>query len=832
MSSLSKNNPKNLDLSGAYYYLLKILTMISFHTNLKLAFVLLFSSVTMLFAKTAGAQTSANTLQLHSCDNSKLELSLNPEEQNKTYILEDVSALITNVESLGILSNADQQLPTSASNFIQQTQVTDLAQANSQSPPCLTSNTGQPELTLVNDLASTNSQIQSCTLNSMSQAGLNKQLDPQPRIDELDLDQKLPAEKIPQEPEYLIPPRLANEQKIRPRTTTIPLNGILVNHLTERQLSLGSSFSNNQNTTFDINGLVKLNGQVQENLTTNNIFTVDQTGEYLQLQTVRKTREVAVNFREPRTMLGTQLQFSMTASCNLLGGNPEQTCTYIPGIKSADINPDTMTPTRFIQTAKVGDVVEPETLAAISQPGFQSGANGQEIGIDLYLPNTGSVVGNSNGEQLSINRREEIENTPTAIYSRVRQIVKVNDREAVMGRTVRGFNVILNDENTLLNTALQLGYSFLPDIIPHVASSENKVNSNVNNNLFLAANNVRLPVNSLTAYHGGIARAQSVPRTATNLSQVPAATFNSLWLGASPVIKRRSNIITTRFEQVGPQTVSAAGGGEGGYNSNASLIANINNEIFSPLNLQNFYTQTYVSSLRQEVNRVTTNRYREETKYAPHLSFTGNITGTQEALRYYTGVIGADEIKAYGGLDFTKNTANGWNFSGGIIGYINPDLDYYSQITGSIGKRIPFSRNSNFVLSTGVNYAFDRETRPNDFVNSITVRARANIGQVWLGLTNYFGDILPDSVKNTLVTSVGIEFSNNFALSAYYNPINDNAARSVYGAGARFRLGTNQNSPTLNLSWRNNQYDYGRDSSDNELKINENIFTVFLRGNF
>ncbi|MEA5515652.1 hypothetical protein [Nodularia sp. UHCC 0506] len=805
-----------------------------------MAFVLLLSSGTIFFAKTAGAETSANTLELDNFNNNNnLELSLNPEDKNPSETLENASALITNVESLKVMSASDQQLPVSASNFTQQTQVADLAKANSQIPPCVPSNNQQAEFPVVTDLAQTNSQFQSCTPNKISQAGSNKQLDlldprsePQPRVDELDLDQKFPTEPILQEQEYIIPPRIANDQKVHPRTTTIPLNGVLINHLTNRQLSVGSSFSNNRNTTFDINTTVKLNGFIKENLTTNNIFTVEQTGEYLQLQTVRKTREVAVDFREPRTMLGTQLQFSMTASCNLLGGNADQTCTYIPGLKSADINPNTMTPTRFIQTSRVGDVVKPETLAAISQPGFQSGANGQEIGINLYLPNTGSFVGNSNGDQLSINRREEIENTPAAIYSRVRQILKVNDREAVIGRTIRGFNFILNDDNTLLNTVLQLGYNFLPDIVPNIAGSEKKVNSNVNNNLLLAANNVRLPANSLTAYHGGIGRAQSVPRTATNLGQVPAATFNSLWLGASPVIKRNSEI-TTRFEQVSLQTVSAAGGGEGGYASNVGFIANINNEVFSRANLENFYTQIYVTSLNQEVNNVTTNRYREETKYAPHLSFTGNITGTQEALRYYTGVIGADEIKAYGGVDFTKNTANGWNFSGGVIGYINPDIDYYSQITGSIGKRIPFSRNSNLVLSTGVNYAFDRETLPNNnFVNSITVRARANIGQVWFGLTNYFGDILPDAVKNTLVTSMGIEFSNSFALSAYYNPINENPGRSVYGAGARFRLGTNPNSPTLNLSWQNNQYDYGRDSADNELKINENIFTVFLRGNF
>ncbi|TVP62388.1 MAG: hypothetical protein EA343_11290 [Nodularia sp. (in: Bacteria)] len=812
--------------------------MILFHTNIKLTFVLLFSSATIFFAKTASAETSANTLELDNLNNNRqLELSANSEEKKTNHTPEDTSTLIANVESLRMMSALDTQLPASTSNFTQQTQVADLAEANSQIPLCVPSNDQQLKFPVVTDLAQSNFQVQSCTPNKISQAG-SKQLDPldpptdpQPRVDELDLDQKLPTEPIPQEQEYIIPPRTANEQKIHPRTTTFPLNGALINHLTERQLSLGSSFSNNQNTIFNINGLVKLNGIVKENLTTNNIFTVDQTGEYLQLQTVGKSREVAVDFREPRTMLGTRLQFSMTASCNLLGGNPDQICTYIPGLKSADINPDTLTPTRFIQTAKVGDVLEPETLAAIRQPGFQSGVNGQEVGVDLFSPNTGSFVGNSHGNKLSLSRREDIENTPAAIYSRVRQIVQVNDREAVMGRTVRGFSFILNDDNTLLNTVLQLGYNFLPDIIPNIAGSENRVNSNVNNNLFLAANNVRLPANSLTAYHGGMARAQSVPRTATNLGQVPAARFNSLWLGASPVIKRSSNI-TTRFEQVSPRTVSASGGGEGGYDSNVSLVSSINNEAFSQLELQNLYTQVYVTAFNQEVNNVTTNKYREETKYAPHLSFTGNITGTQEAVRYYTGVISADEIKAYGGVDFTKNTSNGWNFSGGVIGYINPDIDYYSQITGSVGKRIRFSRNSNLVISTGINYAFDRETRPNDFVNSFTLSARANLGNVWFGLTNYFGDFLPDSVKNTLVTSVGIQFSERFSLSGYFNPINENAARSVYGAGARFRLGTSQNSPTLNLSWRNNDYDFGRDSANNKLNINENIFTVLLRGNF
>jgi hypothetical protein len=780
---------------------------ISLRKNLKLAFVLLFSSATIFFSKAVCAQIPANTLELDSLNsNGKLNLSPISEAENNNQTL----------------------------------RVADLAQNNSQFPSCPTSHTGQQEFNAVTDLDKINSQLKSCPPNRISQTESNpRQLDPlkppsdpQPQVDELEVEQISPSKEPPQiDQNYIIPPRVADPQKIRPRTTSIPLNGVLINHLTQGQLGVGSSFSNLQNTTFNVNGIIKLNSQVQENLTTNNIFTVDQTGEYLQLQTVRQTREIIVNLQEPQTVLGTDLQLSLTASCILPDTNPDDICTYTPGLTSTDINPDTLIPNRIFQTATVGDVVAPETLAAIQQPGFQSGANGQEIGINLSLPNTGSFLGNSTGNQLSITRREEIENTPAAVYSRIRQVIKVNDREAVIGRTVRGFGFILNDENTLLNTALQLGYSLFPDINPSIAGSANRVNSNVNNNLFLAANNVRLPANSFTAYHGGIGRAQSVPPKATNLTQIPAANFNGIWLGASPVIKRSSEL-SRRFEQISPQTVLSEGGEEGGFDSNVSFVSSINNQNFSTAELQNFYAQVYVTILNQEVNNVTSNRYREATQYVPHLSFTGNITGTQDVLRYYTGIIGADQIKAYGGADFTKNTSNGWSFSGGIIAYVNPDVDYYSQVLGNIAKRIPLSQNSNLVLSTGVNYAFDRETRPNDFVNSLTLRTRVNLGNTWLALTSYVGDVVPDSIKNTLVTSLGIQFNRNFAVSAYYAPINENAGRSVYGTTASFTLGQNQNSPTLNLSWRNNEYDYGTDSFGNQLAAKENIFSVFVRGRF
>ncbi|BAZ13277.1 hypothetical protein NIES4071_51160 [Calothrix sp. NIES-4071] len=133
-------------------------------------------------------------------------------------------------------------------------------------------------------------------------------------------------------------------------------------------------------------------------------------------------------------------------------------------------------------------------------------------------------------------------------------------------------------------------------------------------------------------------------------------------------------------------------------------------------------------------------------------------------------MIGGDKINAYLGTDFTRYTNDGWTFSGGAIGYTNPDNDYYSQVSGSISKKISLGKNSNLVLSTGLNYAIDRKAEIDQFVvkspgSSITLGARANLGNVSLGLVNYFGDILPNSIANTLLADVSWNLSKNFLIS-------------------------------------------------------------------
>lgn len=637
--------------------------------------------------------------------------------------------------------------------------------------------------------------------------------------------------------DYIIPPTIAPEEKIHPFTTTLPLNGIPISHSTEWEVYEGTTFGDDTNTSISAGGIVKLDGKVTESLAKNNVYTVDQKASYLQLQRIRETRKIAVTRNEPHTMLGMQMQMSFTASC-LVGEDTQsienKKCSYTPGLITdrESLDPDFFLPTRIVQTANMNEVVTPESLAVMQLPGFQTGANGQEIGLDLYFPNAGAFPGNTQGNQVFYERKEEINNTQIGLYSQVRQVVKANHNKAVIARTIRGFGSVTDSDNLLLNSAVQLGNLVLPDVKPRLEGSSKKVNTNINKNLFLAANNVRIPTSSYTFYQAGIGYADSLKPGIKRRSQIPKATFNSLWVGISPVIDRTIERIN-RYKPTGKQRIIADGGGEGGVDSNISLLSVVNGENFSANEIEDFYGQIYLTNFAQDVNLVTGNRFVEDIKYYPHISFTGNVVGSLDTFKYYTGAIAGKTIKAYAGGDYTRNFGN-LNLTTGAIGYINPDRDYYSQIFGSISQRIGSSRKANLVLSSRFNYALDRENRIGKIESKapaslVTLGARANFGNVSIGVVNYFDDILPNSVDKTLLADLAINFSKNFQLTGYYTPINESSSRSRYGATAKLRLGSKYNSPTISLSWTNNFYDLGQDSEGIKLKFTDNIFKVLFR---
>ncbi|WP_157229334.1 hypothetical protein [Rivularia sp. PCC 7116] len=649
-----------------------------------------------------------------------------------------------------------------------------------------------------------------------------------------ELSEQKPSKASNLNSDYISPPTIAAPEKIHPFTTTLPLNGVPISHLTEWELYAGTTFGDDTNTSISAGGILKLDGKVIESLTKDNVYTVDQKGSYLQLQRIRETRQIAVTRNEPHTMLGMQMQMSFTASC-LVGENIEgKKCSYTPGLITDrdSLDPDFFVPTRIVQTANMNEVVTPESLASMELPGFQTGASGQQVGLDLYFPNTGAFPGNSQGNQVFYERKEEIQNTQIGLYSQVRQVVKANQNRAVIGRTIRGFGLVTDSDNLLLNSAVQLGNLVLPDVKPRLEGSTGKVNTNINRNLFLAANTVRIPTSSYTFYHAGIGSAESLKPNIKRKSQIPRARFNSVWVGISPIVERRIEKIN-RYQPTGEQRIIADGGGEGGVDSNVDLLSVVSGENFSSNEIEDFYGQIYLTNFAQDVNLVTGNRFVEEIKYYPHISFTGNIMGSLDSLKYYTGIITGKTIKAYAGGDYTRNFGN-LNISTGAVGYINPDRDYYSQVFGSISQRIGSSRKANLVLSSRFNYALDRENRIGKIESEapaslVTVGARASLGNLSLGIVNYFDDILPNSVERTLRADLAINFSKYFRLSGYYAPVNKASSRSRYGATAKLRLGRKYNSPTMSVSWTNNYYDLGKDSQGIKLGFTDNIFQVLFR---
>jgi hypothetical protein len=640
---------------------------------------------------------------------------------------------------------------------------------------------------------------------------------------------------IPKEEEFIMPPQIASNEKLNPFTTTLILNGKPISHLTKWEFATGSDLGEDRSSNLNLNGIVKINSKVTESLTRNNVYTVDQKGSYFQLKTTQNARTISISRKEPQTLTGLKIQLSLTGSCILAGGSSEQQCSYTPGLVTDNnsINPDFLVPTRVLQLSNVGDVVTPESLAIIQLPGFQRGANGQNIGVDFYFPNAGALPKDPQSYPTSVSRTEEIKNTTSATYSRIRQIVKANAQRAVVGRTVHGFTVIPEDRNTVLNSALQLGAQIFPDVEPQLEGSDQPVNKNVNNNLFLSANNTRIPENSFTVYQAGIGQADSLKPTAKKLSDVPSATFNSFWIGLSPITER-SFSTKFKYETAGPQIALASSGSEGGVESNNSFTSVINTNTISSSQLQDFYTQIYLTFYNQDANLVTTSSLTEKTNYFPHFGFTGNITRSQDVLRYYAGVITSDLPKVYLGLDYTRKTQDGWTFAVGGIGYLNPDRDYYSQVQGSISKKIPLGKAKNFILATGFNYAIDRETRIGRTTlispsSSVTMSASTQLGALTFGVVQYFGDILPNSVKNTLIANVALKVNDYVSLSAYATPISENSSRSPYGVSAQFRLGDKYNSPTLAFAWGNNEYDFGIDSLGRELQTSNNVFTLTFK---
>lgn len=636
--------------------------------------------------------------------------------------------------------------------------------------------------------------------------------------------------------QYEIPPHPLAPENLSPSGTQFQLNRQSLNHLSNVEIQTGYQSSNDINSASHLQGTVSLESRLQRSVTADRKITVEHKGTYFQSETITQSREVAVARRLPQTLSGFGIQLSMTGTCLFQNTTVQERCSYLPSLSTVDSeNISDLTEAGRLQIdGEVGEVVTPESLSAIARPGFQRGENGQAVGIDISFPNTGTSPGNQFSNNTTVDRRETSEIAPTFTLARRRQIVQMNDREAALGVTVRGNTWIVGDDNSLLNGLVQAGAALLPDATPRLAGSQNPANAQVNRNLFLAANNIRLPRDSFTLYHGGLGKATSI-EAGMRPQDMPPARFSGVWLGLSPV-KDYDIINRATSATLGPTRVTRTVGaeGKGGEGANLRLDAFVNGRDFTTENLQDTYIQIYQSIYETDAESINLENYTEKTTYYPHLSFTGNRTSFDNVFNYYAGVIVEDDLNAYAGVDYTAFSTNGLTYNAGGVVYTQPDRDYYSQIKGSISKRFQLSRRATISLASGFNWALDRSDQIGDVeVNSrssvVYMKAIAQLGKFSLEASGNVGGILPNSARDSVRIQAAVALNKAIALSGFITPLSKSSSYARYGASLSWQVAASSNSPTLNAGWTNNRYGFGTDSFDNDVFTDENLFVLSLQ---
>ena len=648
----------------------------------------------------------------------------------------------------------------------------------------------------------------------------------------------LPPQNIDRGESVLPVIKVLPDKRVQPSTTRWIFNGSPVNHFTTQQLSVGGESGVNRTPVQSVNGLINFGGQTTEQTDASGIYRLDYRGTFGQIQTLRTSHQVITDIIQPSVMFGFRERLTLTGDCILPGTPVGSQCSYLPGLvtdrNSLDENQQ---PTRITQTSNFGEVVTPESLAAMRQPGFQSGANGQVLGADLYFPNAGLRAGNSQSREITVGRQEVFGQTPAIAVGRIHQTVVVNDREAAIGRTIRGNAYIQGDRNLLTFAGLQFATESLPEAIPSLAPATSNRPPSINRNLFKAPDLARIPENSFTLYQSGIARAPHSENLVAKITEIPAATYQGWWIGLSPVTSRQQEN-RSRVELTGPQKIVTEVGEEGGIGNNVNIQAAINGVNFDARQLKNAYQQAYISVYNQDVTLFSSSKLTETTNYYPHVSYTGNITNSDSAFRYYLGAIVLAEpglkiagAKTYVGLDYSQITDRGLTYGLGGMVYTNPDPEYHSYAIGTVSQKFAFSPKNSFIVSGKVDYVPDGAAKIDRTLlqsanSSVSLGAVANFDRVSVGVSRAFASQLPNSIQNSFSTSLSLRLTDHIGISGYWTPWNENAIRSPFGAGANFRLGNSPNSPVLNLGWSLNVTDFGRDLNNRSLQQQDNVFTA------
>ncbi|PZV06896.1 MAG: hypothetical protein DCF32_08735 [Leptolyngbya sp.] len=617
---------------------------------------------------------------------------------------------------------------------------------------------------------------------------------------------------------------------LSPVVTSIPVDGELIEVEQAGRAAVGVGLGNDRSTNLTFSGRVVFD-RTLNSTTVGNVTVLRQSQRLLRSQNVLRQRQLNITRQDPVTVLGQQIQTTLLADC--LDGSGA-VCTFTPGLVTDRdrVDPDTLQPTQIDQTSNFGDVVSQASLAAIQAPGFQGGAEGQALGLDLYFPNTTTLAGNGRATGGTAQRYEQFDTVPAIAYSEIFQTVVANANQAALARTIRGPAVVLEADQPVINLALAAIALLLPEVQPFVPNSEAPSNPNLNQGLFFAANNTRIPANSLTLYQSGVGYS-ATPSVSETGQNAPWANFNAVWLGLSPVTER-SYQTGRRFANVSsPRTLFSAGGEGGGLDAPQTLSV-VNGETFASSGLSNVYSQNYFTLFAQEADRIDRFVQTDRVSYHPHLSVTGNVTGESSIFRYYAGTLAGPTLQAYGGANVQGQTAGGFAYQAGLIGYINPSYDRYSNLSAGVSQQLPLGDRQNLTLSTSFNWALDQNTTLQDIEqqgqgSDVTLQARLDLGNFTLGATQVVGDLLPNSQASRTVLNAVFNLGSDLTLAGFWAPFDNATSALRYGLAADIALPMGSLSPHLVVSWQNTLYRYGADLVGNALSTRSNNVEVLLK---
>jgi hypothetical protein len=635
---------------------------------------------------------------------------------------------------------------------------------------------------------------------------------------------------------------------VAPLTTTFTLNGTSLRYGVDSFAELGATIGEGREDLPLLNFTDVLSETLVEK-TENRVFHRRQTGTYVQLGTVVDSHRVATIRSEAVDLIGETIQLSITGRCMLPGSDPDAYCSYTPNIASNDDYLDEMTllPSNFDVRSDFGATISQSTHDSLKSEGFQqTGADGEAVGLLVDLPNAGLTYSTARSELNKITRHEDSRARLVPSFATVEQNLYSNDTSAALSRTIRGGVFLKQDEWTSTAAAFQALAWILPSHDASLSAGENNPQLSISNNLFYAANNIRVPERSFTVYQGISAQGDHSRTPPTRASETPVVWAKGIWLGFSPV-SEFSRSTELAYIPTGNRQVVREAFQQGGANFDLDTeitgrisVLDISTQELAQIDITNiedlFVQSGAILTTQDAIRRITTNETYTYS-YVPHLSVSGNRTDGTSVLRYYTGVILAKEENAYAGFDYVLKSEDGLQAGLGATLYSEPTRDYYSQAQASLSKQFELPAGQ---LTMGLSGSTEIEKTETHGIldpiknnnNLIDLTATYREGPAVLSVRQRATEIGNDDPKTSTTLSYAYRFSSSLSANYEVTPLSSEDSYFIARAGFSYMFPETAGNSVLNVQWSRIRYDYGEDNVGGSLTDAETTFFATLKMTF